>query len=34
MIRGKPVRTTIGNIPPVEAKGQYYAVADNIDMAA
>ena len=24
----------IGNIPPVEAEDQYYAAADNIDMAA
>ena len=24
----------IGNIPPAEAKDQYYAAADNIDMAA
>ncbi|MBB4631942.1 integrase core domain-containing protein, partial [Sphingosinicella soli] len=24
----------IGNIPPAEAENQYYAAADNIDMAA
>ena len=24
----------IGNIPPAEAEDQYYAAADNIDMAA
>jgi hypothetical protein len=24
----------IGNIPPAEAEHQYYAAADNIDMAA
>jgi transposase InsO family protein len=25
---------SIGNIPPAEAEDQYYAAADNIDMAA
>jgi putative transposase len=24
----------VGNIPPAEAEDQYYAAADNIDMAA
>jgi len=30
----RPLLEPIGNIPPAEAEDQYYAAADNSDMAA